>query len=115
MLSMSATACSARVAPVAAAASQQRTVRPAFMGRPTAGAKAPLADAFNAMSLSTPTKAQQRGLSICGALSRGEQPPPPYFLLASFAVYRRVVGGVGDVSRRAVVVQVRGPEGGSRG
>ncbi len=39
--------------------------RAAFMGRPAAGSKASVADAFSAMSLSTPKQA--RGLSICGA------------------------------------------------
>ena len=40
--------------------------RAAFMGRPAAGSKASVADAFSAMSLSTPKQA--RGLSICAAV-----------------------------------------------
>ena len=45
--------------------SKSAATQKAFFGRPAAGSKASVADAFSAMSLSAPTKA--RGLSICGA------------------------------------------------
>lgn len=70
---MAATISMSAVVSVRAVAGQQRGTsaagRPAFMGRPAAGVKASLGDAFSAMSLNTPARKQaQRGLSICGAL-----------------------------------------------
>ena len=74
---------------VAGQKSKAAVAQKAFMGRGAAGSKVSVADAFSAMSLSTPKQA--RSLSICGAyLGRARPHPRANFRVDGAATAARV-------------------------